>query len=179
MTRVALYGESDATHTGLAVQRTLIAVTAVLVLVVAGCAGSSPTAPSDVTRSQLISAPPRIVADGKTLTLTSSLWRDFMPISPPDGKPLVAVLTIATADGSPVPATVTADTSWVIHSSDVWSAAVEQRPRAETAPAYEVIARNGPKWGPDVTVDVVVRLVDSTGRSFLLRAPGQTIGATF
>lgn len=159
--------------------RTLIAVTAVLILVVAGCGGSSPTAPSDVTRSQLIAAPTRIVADGRALTLTTSLWRDFMPISPPDGKPLVAVLTIVTEDGSPVPTTVTADTSWVIHSSGVWSAAVEQRPRAETAPAYEVIARNGPKWGPDVSVDVVVRLVDSSGRSLLLRAPGQTIAATF
>ena len=160
-------------------QRTTIAVTAVLLLVVAGCGGSSPTAPSDVSRSQLASAPTRIVADGKTLALTTSLWRDFMPISPPDGKPLVAVLTIVAEDGSAVPATVTADTSWVIFSDQVWSAAVEQRPRAETAPAYEVIARNGPKWGPDVTVDVVVRLVDSTGRAFLLRAPGQTIGATF
>jgi hypothetical protein len=161
------------------VQRIPIAVTTVLILVVAGCGGSSPTSPSDVTRSQLAAAPTRIVADGKTLTMTTSLWRDFMPISPPDGRPLVAVLTIATDDGSPVPATVTADTSWVLHSSAVWTAAVEQRPRAETAPAYEVIARNGPKWGPDVSVDVVVRLIDSGGRAFLLRAPSQTIGATF
>jgi hypothetical protein len=161
------------------VPRIPIAVTALLVLAIAGCGGSSPTSPSDVSRDQLVSAPTRIVADGKTLTLTTSLWRDFMPISPPDGKPLVAVLTIAADDGSAVPATVTADTSWVILSSDVWTAAVEQRSRAETAPAYEVIARNGPKWGPDVTVDVVVRLTDSTGRTFLLRAAGQTIGATF
>jgi hypothetical protein len=161
------------------VRRTPIAVITILTLAVAGCGGSSPTSPSDVTRSQLAAAPTRIVADGKTLTLTTSLWRDFMPISPPDGRPLAAVLTIAAEDGSPVPATVTADTSWVIHSSEVWTAAVEQRPRAETAPAYEVIARNGPKWGPDVSVDVVVRLIDSSGRAFLLRAPAQPIGATF
>jgi hypothetical protein len=161
------------------VQRISTAATAIYVLLSAACGGWSPTSPSDVSRSQLDSAPTRIVADGKTLTLSTSLWRDFMPISPPDGKPLVAVLKIAAENGSEVPASVTADTSWVIHSTEVWSAAVEQRPRAETAPAYEVIARNGPKWGPDVSVDVVVRLVDSTGRSFLLRAPGQAIGATF
>jgi hypothetical protein len=161
------------------VRRTPIAVITILTLAVAGCGGSSPTSPSDVTRSQLAAAPTRIVADGKTLTLTTSLWRDFMPISPPDGRPLAAVLTIAAEDGSPVPATVTADTSWVIHGSEVWTAAVEQRPRAETAPAYEVIARNGPKWGPDVSVDVIVRLIDSSGRAFLLRAPAQPIGATF
>jgi hypothetical protein len=107
------------------------------------------------------------------------MWRDFMPISPPDGRPLAAVLTIRTEDGSPVPPTITADTSWVIHDADVWTAAVEERPRAETAPAYEVIARNGPKWGPGITVDVVVRLIDSTGRAFRLRAAAQPIGAAF
>ena len=160
------------------VQRTSIVVTAICLLFIAGCGTSSPTSPSDVSRAQLASAPTRIVADGKTLTLRTSLWRDFMPISPPDGKPLVAVLNIDTEDGSQVPATLTADTSWVLHGTDVWSTTVEQRPRAETAPSYEVIARNGPKWGPDVSVDVVVRLVDSTGRSLLLRAAGQKIVAT-
>jgi hypothetical protein len=160
------------------VARTSIVAIAIGLLFTAGCGGSSPTSPTDVSRAQLAAAPTRIVADGKALTLRAALWRDFMPISPPDGKPLAAVLQIVTEDGSQVPATVTADTSWVLHGADVWSATVEQRPRAETAPAYEVIARNGPKWGPDVSVDVVVHLVDSAGRSILLRAAGQTITAT-
>jgi hypothetical protein len=38
---------------------------------------------------------------------------------------------------------------------------------------------NGPKWGPNVTVDVIVRLRDSTGHAAHLRARGQTIGATW
>ncbi len=163
---------------GLDVPRTSIVAFTIGLLFIGGCGASSPTSPSDVSRAQLVSAPTRIVADGKTLTLSATLWRDFMPISPPDGKPLAAVLQIATDDGSQVPVSVTADTSWVLHSADMWSAKVEQRPRAETAPAYEVVARNGPKWEPDVSVDVVVRLVDSTGRSFLLRAAGQRIVAT-
>jgi hypothetical protein len=102
-----------------------------------------------------------------------------MPIAPPDGQPLIAVLKISTEDGSQVPAGIIADAIWVIHNAEVWSAAVEQRPRAETAPDYEVVARNGPKWGPNVAVDVVVQLVDSARRAFLLRAPSQPIGATF
>jgi hypothetical protein len=146
---------------------------------VIGCGTSTPTSPSDVATAELLSAPTRVIADRKTLTLAGALWRDFMPISPPDGQPLVAVLSIKTDDGSPVPANITADTSWILHNTEVWSATVEQRPRAETAPIYQVIARDGPKWGPNVAVDVVVRLVDSTtGRWFLLRAPGQTIGST-
>jgi hypothetical protein len=146
---------------------------------VIGCGGSTPTSPSDITTSKLLSAPTHVVADGKGLTLAAFLWRDFMPISPPDGKALVAVLSIRTDDGSPVPAAITVDTSWTILNMEVWSAAVEQRPRAETAPIYQVIARNGPKWGPNVAVDVVVRLADSRGRAFLLRAPGQTIAGSY
>jgi hypothetical protein len=55
---------------------------------------------------------------------------------------------------------------------------VEQRPRAETAPNYEVIVRDGPKWGPDVMVDVIVRLRDSAGTESLFRAPKQLIIGT-
>ena len=37
---------------------------------------------------------PHIVAiAGATLRVDASLWRDFQPISPPDGKPLAAILT--------------------------------------------------------------------------------------
>jgi hypothetical protein len=153
------------------------AITCVLLL--SGCGGSTPTSPSDIPVSELRSAPTRTIADGKSLSIAASLWRDFMPISPPDGRPLGGVLRIATDDGSPVPASVTADTSWVIHNAEVWSTTVEQRSRAETAPIYELVVRNGPKWGPDVAVDVVVRLRDSAGRVFLLRAAGQRIGATW
>jgi len=154
-----------------------LAMTCVLLL--SGCGGSTPTSPSEIPVSELRSAPTRTIADGKSLSIAASLWRDFMPISPPDGHPLGGVLKIATDDGSPVPAGITADTSWVIHNADVWSTTVEQRSRAETAPIYELVVRNGPKWGPHVAVDVVVRLRDSAGRVFLLRAAGQSIGATW
>jgi hypothetical protein len=143
-----------------------------------GC-GSTPTAPSDPPLSELLSAPTRIVVDGQALTLTAFLSRDFMPSSPPDGRPLGGVLRIKTEDGSSVRATVTADTSWIINKAELWASAVEQRPRSETAPNYEVVVRGGPKWSPDITVDVVVRLRDSQGRSILLRAPDQRIIATW
>jgi hypothetical protein len=103
-----------------------------------------------------------------------------MPISPPDGRPLVAVLQIRTDDASQVPSSVTADMAWVVHDGAMWSATPrEDRPRAETSPNYEVVARDGPKWGPDISVEVVVQLRDGSGRSYLLRAPMQMIGKTF
>src|SRR3989304_1017754 len=129
---------------------------------IVGC-GATPTSPTDISMPQLRSAPTRIVADGRTLTLTAFLWRDFMPPSPADGRPLQGVLRIATEDGSPVAATVTVDRSWVIFSGDVWAAAVEEGPRGGNTPHYEGIVRDGPKWGPNVAVDVVGGLRGAAG----------------
>ncbi len=155
-----------------------ISLAAVCSAWISGC-GGTPTSPTEIPTSRLLSAPTRIVADGKTLTLAAFVWRDFMPPAPAVGRPLQGVLRIATDDGSPVAATVAVDTSWVIHNAEVWAATVEQQPRADTAPHFEVVVRDGPQWGPNVTVDVVVRLRDSAGSQFLLRAAGQKIGATW
>jgi hypothetical protein len=156
------------------VQRLSVAASFVVALV--GC-GATPTAPSDVSRAELASAPARIVSDGVALTLTAFLTRDFMPISPPDGKPLGGVLRIKTENGTPVPTGIAVSVSWIIFNSETWAASVEQRPRAETGPNYEVIVRDGPKC-PDVMVDVVVRVRDSAGAESLLWAPKQLIIGT-
>jgi hypothetical protein len=120
---------------------------------------------------------PRLVAiSGATVRVEASLWRDFAPSSPPDGKPLVAILRIQTVDGTPIPPTLTADSAWVYNSAQVWAAAVlEEHLRSAGASFFEVVARNGPKWGPGIEVDVVVRLRDAAGRAVLVQAPRQLI----
>jgi len=68
---------------------------------------------------------------------------------------------------------------WVFNGGQSWSAVPQQeRPRPETSPVYELVARDGPKWGPGISVDVVVRLRSPDG-TFLLRAADQPIRATF
>jgi hypothetical protein len=152
--------------------------TLVISLLLLGCS-QQPTAPDSMT-PDLAAAPSTVVIGGKTLTLSTSLWRDFMPISPPDGKPLGGVLTIRTSDGSAVSADVRADSVWVVFGADMWPAVPrEERSRTETAPGYEVIVREGPKWGPDVEVDVIVRLRTADGATYLLSARNQRISGTF
>ena len=147
-------------------------------LALSGCS-QNPTAPESMPSSELSAAPSTVVIGGKTLTLTATLWRDFQPISPPDGKPLIALLRVKTADGSAVPDDVRASMVWVVFGTEVWSKApAEERPRSATAPAYEFMAREGPKWGPGVEVDVVVRLTASGGGSYLLSARKQLIDKT-
>src|SRR2546423_6207506 len=110
-----------------------------------GCGGGGPATPSSVATSDLTTAPTSVSLEGESFTLETSLWRDFQPIAPPDGKPLVALLRIKTADGSDVPATVRADMMWVFNGMQSWSAVPEeQRPRQQTSPVYELVARDGP-----------------------------------
>jgi hypothetical protein len=42
----------------------------------------------------------------------------------------------------------------------------------------EVFAEGGPKWGPGIEVDVVVRLRDAAGKSWYLKARRQPIHRT-
>ena len=147
-------------------------------LVLWGCGADGPTTPGSL--SELATAPTRVSIGGKILMVETSLWRDFQPIAPPDGKPLIAVLHIKTEDGSGVSDAVRADMVWVLNGAQTWSAVPqEERERAETSPVYELVAREGPKWGPGISVDVIVRLRSTDGRAFLLRAADQPIGATF
>jgi hypothetical protein len=133
-----------------------------------------------VSPSALLAVPTTVTADGKSLTLNAVLWRDFFPPNPlPDGGPMVSVVRVQTSDGSAVPTTVTADMIWLVNGTEVWSAVPRQeRTREDAAPSYEVVARDGPKWQPGTSVDVIVRLRTRAG-VVRLRAAHQLIQVTF
>jgi hypothetical protein len=102
-----------------------------------------------------------------------------MPISPPDGKPLMLALRIQTIDGTPIPSTLTADSAWVYNGGAVWATAVVERsPREAGGAFFEVAAGGGPKWEPGIQVDVVVSVRDAAGQRRLIQAPRQTITRT-
>ncbi|MBW3572489.1 MAG: hypothetical protein KY467_15415 [Gemmatimonadetes bacterium] len=146
--------------------------TLAIALVLSGC-----SVPTTITprRDLLKDAPTQVQVQGQNLSLHAYLGRDFMPAAPPDGRPMVAVLRVRTVDGSRFPAGVTADKVSVVYGDRVWTAATRQEHPSQQAHVLEVIARDGPKWGPDVRVDVIVYLHDAAGRQHLLRAPDQLI----
>ena len=122
--------------------------------------------------SERFLAPRLATIGGIQFRAQASLGRDFMPSTSPSG--LTAAIRIQTADDSPIPASVTADSAWVYNGRDVWRTAVaEEQPRS--ASYFDVVARRGPTWEPGTEVDVVVRLEDGAGHSFLLQAPRQRI----
>ncbi len=143
-----------------------------------GTCSENPVAPPDIDIRSLQAAPETLAVAGKSLMLRCSLWRDFMPISPPDGRPLVVVIAVQTADSTGLPEGLDADAVYVIYEGQVWKAWLNENPDL-TPPPYrlEKVGRNGPKWGPGVYVDVVVRL-EYGGKTYLLRASRQRIQKT-
>lgn len=158
--------------------RPLMPPRSIFVLGLAACLACGPELPiQPVPRDPSGNRPPPTGIGRIPYQVQATLSRDFMPFSPPDGKPLVAGFRIQTVDGSSIPSSVTADSAWVYNGAAVWSTAVvEEEPRSGSE--FRVIARGGPKWGPGIEVDVVVRVIDAEGNRFLLKAPRQFISRT-
>ena len=129
--------------------------------------------------AELRNAPEIASLDGVAVRLETFAWRNFQPISPPDGKPLIVVVRIKSMDGTVIPSTLKADSLWVVNGEIAWAASVrEEQPRGPDWSFFEAVARDGPKWGPGVTVDVVVRLRGASGQRALVQVRGQVVGRT-
>ena len=140
---------------------------------------NSPFSPTDI--DTLLSSPEQVEINSRRYTLETYLWRDFMPSTPPDGKPLIALIRVIAIDLLPFPSTLDANRLWVINGQEVWETEFSDE-EIPTNPnrkhQLEKIARNGPKWGPGIYVDVVVRIIDYKNKTYLLKALNQYIGRT-
>jgi hypothetical protein len=143
-----------------------------------GCKGSKPfmpTWPVDI----LLSAPEESEVQGRTYVLETELWRDFMPFSPPDGKPLIALIRVCARDSAELPAELDIARLWVIKGKDMWETRFSGQAARPNLYTLERVARDGPKWGPNVRVDVVAGLVhEADDKIYLLRASDQLIFRT-
>jgi len=105
-------------------------------------------------------------------TLTASAWRDFQPVAPPDGRPLIVVVKVSASDMMPAPRDISINQVSVWNGKKQWSS----KPEPGTT-GLEASVRNGPKWAPGVKVDVVVRLKRGK-QTWLVRAAGVDIKRT-
>jgi hypothetical protein len=129
--------------------------------------------------ASIAAAPERVQIGGREYTLTASAWRDFQPIAPPDGQPLIVVVKVSPTDVQPIPGNLAIDRVWAVNGNDRWSVELEPATlRGVTAPTnLEAAVRGGPKWGPGIKVDVVARLKQGK-KTFLVRAAGVEIKRT-
>jgi len=125
------------------------------------------------------SAPEQVRIEGREYTLAASAWRDFQPVAPPDGQPLIVAVKVSPSDMMPLPTNLAIDRVWVLNGKKQWSAVPEEPGDGGESPAarLESAVRGGPKWGPGIQVDVVVRLRQGR-QTWLLRAAGVEIKRT-
>jgi hypothetical protein len=137
--------------------------------------------PEDKTIKELLGAADTISIGATKVVLETYLWRDFMPISPPDGKPMRAVVTLVPLNAETIPAEVDMVKMWVISNQTVWSSGLEivgEPDLSVPQPKIEKKASGGPKWGPGITVTVLVQIRDPNGDYHLIKADDQMIHRT-
>ena len=131
------------------------------------------------TPDDLLSAPSSLTINGRTYELRPDLWRDFMPLSPPDGQPLIALVRLVEVDSLAIPSEVTMDYLWVVHGAETWATEFsEEDVPPPSANTIARIARGGPKWGPGVTVDVVARVRVGNSDVYSILSRDQMISRT-
>ena len=132
--------------------------------------------PSTVSLQDLQAAPEEIEIDDTEYTLETDLWRDFMPISPPDGKPLVAVIKVEAPGETAIRSKIDATRLWVVKGKEIWETELANEEGSTIGDTLKKIGRDGPKWGPGISVDVVVKIIDlKSGTDYLLKASNQYI----
>jgi hypothetical protein len=146
-------------------------------LIIVGCDGgiTYPSVPID----ELLDASEQVTIGGHTYSLRCESARDFFPPTPPEGRPLVAYVTVIEADSLDIPKSIDITKLWLVYDQSVWEPFILEASSHEPPPYHIVkIARNGPFWPCNIYVDAVVRLEGPRGESRLLRAPDQQVMCT-
>ena len=112
-----------------------------------------------------------------TYSLETYMWRDFMPISPPDGKPLIVIIWVHALGVDDFPLSTIIERLWLIDGSYITST-LHTEEYSVNGNTLEMVFRNGPKWGPGIFVDVIVKLIDMDF-GFCVKAVNQTIHKTW
>ena len=130
--------------------------------------------------NELKSNPEEIIIDGKELTLETFLARDFMPFGPVDGKPLICLIWFLGQEGGILSETISISKVYVVNKHEVWIcdsfvAGVNGTIENPGQNRFEVDVWDGPKWGPNIDVDVICEFSSHLGQSFKLMAKSQQI----
>jgi len=100
--------------------------------------------------------------DNQAYVLGVYLWRDFMPgPSNENGSSLNAINRLISIDSTSIPGSIDLIRQYVIHNDSIWAADYEEETRSSSSTHIEKISRNGPKWGPQILVDVISKIHDS------------------
>jgi hypothetical protein len=112
---------------------------------------------SSIPLPSIAEIPDTLLVDSLTIVARPYLGRDFMPYSSPDGKSLLAVIQLSEIDSTALPPDTELLYLWVLYDNDFWSSQLDDEGQPHLPFQAIGVGRCGPKWGPYVEVDVIVR----------------------
>ncbi|GEM_PF-1588028 len=113
-----------------------------------------------------------LVVDGRQIQVEPGLGRDFFPgTAPPGGTPLGLYIHLRATDSLPLPQGLVGTRAWVVYNSAVWETGLTQDTTWKPVYAAGFYAGGGPKWGPNVYVDVTVHMVQTGGGTWDILVP--------
>jgi len=121
----------------------------------------------------IFTASEEVNVGGITYSLETYMYRDFMPISPPDGRPLIVIIWVHALGVNDFPLSTIIERLWLIDGSNIISTLPTEKYSVD-GNTLRMAFLNGPKWGPDIFVDVIVKLIDMDF-SFCVKAVDQPI----
>ena len=126
--------------------------------------------------NELRSRPESIIMGSNYLILTTYMWRDFMPIAEENGSNLFCTIKLKDVDNVAISKSIKLNKLHVIKGDEIWTTNFSKI-KNDIAYILEGIANNGPKWGPDIDVDVVCEF-ENSGTVYRILAKSQSINRT-
>jgi len=160
--------------------RTVFFILSAFVICGAGC---DKTLPEDgvSTDAKLAKAfqktPQTIVIDGKTLTLSAELWRDFMPSIGKEERSMRAAVSISAEEGMALPRGLSFNRMVVLKGDSIWVQTIANSERSDEI-RLKANTTGGPEWQPETEADVVVEFLHDD-KSYKLRQNSVQIRATY
>jgi hypothetical protein len=133
-------------------------------LLASGCffgSDSSDDHPPRLTIEELRAAPETLVVNGAKITAQASIWRDFMPTTPPttNGSELRGAVDLVPVDPTFQASTPSKLFVWVVHGSEVWIGTLTHEGVGSSG-GQRYTCAGGPRWDTGSKVDVVVGIPD-------------------
>ena len=121
-----------------------------------------------------------LIIDSDKYVLDAYLWRDFQPINPSYGKPMISINWLRKIDSTKIGENIDLINQYVIYKDSIWISDYEIEDLT-VQPEYKVkkVSRAGPKWGPEIYVDVISKVRDyNTINEYFIRTKNVYVGRT-
>lgn len=138
---------------------------------------SGPSPPFDIPSSRLCDSRDTISIGLDQYYLQAHMNRDFMPMCPPNGRPMNTTVCLKSVLPSTSLRTLLVDAIWVVHEDGSvykdWL--MEEKDSKPNSKSKTLRAGKGPYWKPGSKAVAVVRITDKNGKEYLLKASEKVI----